>query len=101
MSTSVFLKRITEIHTLIQNESTGPCLELAQQLGISVATLHNTINFMKDEFEAPIKYDRARQTYYYTFKGILDLKFRKYEDINVALNVLQRFIQQEPSHFNP
>ena len=82
MSTAHFLQRIDQLHTLIQKESTGTRHELADHLGISVSTLHNSLNFMMDELEAPIKYDAVRKTYYYTEPGTIQIMFRR---INVSL----------------
>jgi len=87
MSGIHFLERIDQIHNLIQKQATGSRHDLAKRFGISVSTLHNTMNFMMDKLEAPIKFDRVRKTYYYTEIGIIQIKFRKI-DISLTADVL-------------
>ena len=50
---------------LIHAESTGTPKEFAQKLSICVSYLHSQIKDLKEEYNAPIKYTRIRQTYYY------------------------------------
>ena len=65
------VKRIERIDYLIRIKSTGTPSELADKLGISRSQLYQIIKIMKEDFDAPVRYSRARQCYYY----LEDVKF--------------------------
>lgn len=54
------------IHECISSETTGCPDYMAQKFGISKRFLHNILEYMKKDFDAPIAYSRLRETYYYT-----------------------------------
>lgn len=58
------LERIKRIHYLILNHSTGSPKELANKLDISESHLYNLLKIMK-EYNAPIFFDRHKNTYKY------------------------------------
>lgn len=51
---------------LIHAECTGTPKEFADKLSICVSYLHSQIKDLKEEYNAPVKYTRIRQTYYYS-----------------------------------
>lgn len=54
------------IHECIQRETTGSPEYMARKFGISKRFLHNILEYLRKEFDAPIAYSRLRETYYYT-----------------------------------
>ncbi|WP_298116740.1 HTH domain-containing protein [Flavobacterium sp.] len=66
--------RIKKIHKLILEEKTGTPIELADKLSISRSQLYNVIETLK-EFDAPIKYSKKTNSFYYTKPFDLELKF--------------------------
>lgn len=59
------IDRVNTIHKLILNESTGTPEQLAKKIGVSRSSLYNLIEDLKSH-NAPIRYSRCRQTFYYT-----------------------------------
>ena len=64
MSTIKTLERLRQLHLLIDQETTGAPFELAQRMHISERLVYHLIEQLRD-YNAPIKYDRSRKTYYY------------------------------------
>jgi len=64
MSTIKNLERLRQLHLLIDQETTGAPLELAHRLHISERLVYHLIEQLRD-YNAPVKYDRSRKTYYY------------------------------------
>ena len=58
------LERLQQLHLLIENERTGSPKELANRMHISERLVYNLMEQLKD-FNANIRYDRGRKTYYY------------------------------------
>ncbi len=56
---------LNHLHFLIKAEKTGRPQKLSERLGISRATLYNIIDELKI-MDAPIKYSRYRETFYYS-----------------------------------
>ena len=68
-------QRLELLHTLILKEKTGSPKQLAEQLGISRATLYVLI----DEFNSlnmPVSYSRKYETFYYQQDVKLELSFK-------------------------
>ena len=70
------LKNIQLLIEFIDSGNTGTPKKLAKQLGISERMLFKYLDILKSEFEAPIKYNRLKQTYYFTEKGSIDLRWQ-------------------------
>ena len=64
----VNLELLEELNRLILEERTGGTERMSKKLGISKRHLLNYISRMKVHFEAPIYFDRDRNTYLYTKK---------------------------------
>lgn len=58
------LERLQQMHALIRKETTGTPRELARRLHISERLVYHLIEQLKD-YDACIRYDRSRKTYYY------------------------------------
>ncbi len=69
------IKKIIKINDLIASGRSGTPRNMAIQLGVSERMLYHIIKFMKEELDAPIKYDRNKMRYYYDGVGVLDIKW--------------------------
>lgn len=63
----IALIRIQYLNSLIKSKSTGPPKKLATKLNISPRAVHNYVKFMRLK-GAPIKYDKLRETYFYSYE---------------------------------
>jgi len=61
------------LNKLIAQESTGTPEELAGRLKLSRRQVYNLIDLMKD-WEAPIRYNKSRKTFYYACKFDLNIR---------------------------
>lgn len=59
----------------IRQGKTGGLKELAKFMGVSSATMHRAINFLKDEANCPIEYNKTERTYRYKRQGKLQISF--------------------------
>nr|WP_121273810.1 hypothetical protein [Pedobacter schmidteae] len=75
----VDLNRVITIDALIRQKSTGSPDRLAEHLKISRRTLFDTLNFMREQLDAPIVYSKVRRTYVYQDQGSLNFKYKKVE----------------------
>ena len=92
MKLYLYIDRINLINKLISQSKTGNQSELAKRLNISISRLARIIEYMKDQ-GAPIKFNRARNTYYYEsrYSIKIDVKIEKIseqelKDINAGIN---------------
>jgi hypothetical protein len=60
------LALLKRIHENISRESTGSPGCFSEKLGISKRFLHEILEYLKSELNAPIEYSRSRMTYYYS-----------------------------------
>jgi hypothetical protein len=67
------IERLQQIHALIETETTGTPRELASRLHISERLVYHLIEQLKD-YNATIRYDRTRKTYYYEDEFELHVK---------------------------
>jgi predicted DNA-binding transcriptional regulator YafY len=56
---------IIRLHDLINRKATGSRRELAARFKASVSTMRRHLEDFKQDFNAPVKYDKSRLTYYY------------------------------------
>ncbi len=71
-----YIQRINRIDNLIRLKATGTAKELADKIGVSRRMVYNYIETMK-ELGAPIEYDSAKQTFYYSDNGKFYLGYLK------------------------
>ncbi len=66
------MDRISKIDLLISKATQGhisvTSTNISQELNISVATIKRYIKYMREELNAPIKYDIDKKTYFYAEK---------------------------------
>lgn len=65
------IRIIIKLHDYIRLDQTGAPKDLGVKLGISVRTLYEYIAFMKQELNAPVVYERDKQSYKYSSNCIL------------------------------
>jgi hypothetical protein len=102
MSLNDAFRRLNGLNYYIQNKCTGSRSELAAKLEISVSTLQEYINFMKDFLEAPIVYDHYRKSYVYQEDGGLDFAFQRKRDNKLDqefYEYLQKFLSDRELRF--
>lgn len=58
---------IDRLHNLIKRKATGTPEQLSEKFEVSVGTIKNWINILKDR-NLPVKYCRDKQTYYYEYE---------------------------------
>ncbi len=70
------IKKVIMVNELIASGRSGTPRYMASQLGVSERMLYHIIKFMKEELEAPIKYDRNKMRYYYDGVGVLVINWQ-------------------------
>ncbi|WP_158800263.1 hypothetical protein [Pedobacter sp. L105] len=76
------------INDLIQLRVTGSPDELAKQVGISKRQLLKILKDMKESFNAPIKYNSMRKTYYYFEEGFFFFGFQRSKKAEITQAVV-------------
>jgi predicted DNA-binding transcriptional regulator YafY len=61
---------------LIQERNTGTPKELAKKVKISERMVYKYMDELKQEFNAPVKYDKNHKTYYFNGSGVLKLHWQ-------------------------
>lgn len=74
MSTLEQLQIISRMDRLIRREATGSPQNFADSLGISLRTMYNYINLIRD-IGAPINYSKSITSYRYSRNGTLVIGF--------------------------
>lgn len=71
------IERIKRMHVLISSEKTGTPLVFARKLSLSRSQLYNELEVIK-ELDAPVKYCKKRESFYYetSFELILNYSFK-------------------------
>jgi hypothetical protein len=70
------LKILLNIVDLIKIENTGSPADLSRSVNISERMLYKYMEYLKHEFNAPVKYSRKRKTYYFNGNGSLNLRWQ-------------------------
>lgn len=68
------MDRIKKMHLLILNEKTGNPDDFAKTLHLSRRQLYNELEVIKN-LDAPIKYCKKKESYYYSEPFDLELKY--------------------------
>jgi transcriptional antiterminator len=70
------IKNIQLLIELIDQKNTGTPAELSKKLAVSERMIYKYLDILKSEFNAPIKFNRSIQSYYFTEAGSLDLRWK-------------------------
>lgn len=73
------IKKIQIINELISKQRTGKPKEFAAKIGLSERMLYNYLKFLKTSMQAPITYNRLKQTYLYQEPGFLCINIYQLE----------------------
>ena len=65
------MKKILRMDYLIQHKSTGNATEFARKMGLSRSTLFAYLDYMRNDLNLVILYDRYGQTYHYDGPGLM------------------------------
>jgi proteasome accessory factor B len=88
------LARIMRIHEQLQHGRRVNCSTIATMLEVSVKTAQRDIEFMRDQWNFPLEYDRAKHGYYYT-KEVTELPILRVTEGEVmSLLVAQKALEQ-------
>lgn len=90
------LTLLKRIHESISTGATGSPDDFADKFHISKRFLHNILEYLKTEFDAPIAYSRTKGTYYYTQEWefyIGDLRRIKAELIKGVLETINNTVK--------
>jgi biotin operon repressor len=71
-----YFDRLDYLNSLIKKKATGAPEQLARKLNVSERTIFEYLEILKS-LGADIKYNRDRQSYYYTMEGTFDFHFKK------------------------
>ena len=74
MKTIKHIERLQRLHNLIKMECSGAPTEIAERLHISERTVYYLLDQLRD-YDAQIRYDRGRKTYYYEDEFVLKVNF--------------------------
>lgn len=71
------IKNIQLLIELIEQKNTGTPADLSKKLAVSERMIYKYLDILKSEFNAPIKFNRSIQSYYFTEAGSLDLRWKE------------------------
>jgi predicted transcriptional regulator len=71
------IKNIQLLIELIETSNTGKPSDIAKKLAVSERMIYKYLDILKSEFHVPIKYSRTIQSYIFTEKGEIDLKWKE------------------------
>lgn len=72
----MYLKNLQRLIEAIEQQSTGNAHKLSQKLNVSERMVYNYLDVLKNEFGAPIKYNRAMKSYFFTEEGKIELRWQ-------------------------
>jgi transcriptional antiterminator len=73
----MYLENLQRLIEAIEQKSTGNAREIAKKLNVSERMVYNYLDVLKNEFGAPIKYNRAIKSYFFTEEGKIELKWQE------------------------
>ncbi|MBL6445882.1 HTH domain-containing protein [Fulvivirga sp. 29W222] len=81
MKSVKIIEKIEQVDQLLQNGNVGQAKDFAEQLNVSRRTVFNLFKILKEDFDAPVVFDRRSKSYKYAVKGSMVMGFVKEEDI--------------------
>ena len=80
------LKNIQLLINMIGEKSTGYPAEIGLKLGVTERMVYKYLDILKSEFKAPIKYNRAKKTYYFSEEGLINLNWQDEKLVKNKIN---------------
>ncbi len=77
----MYLDNLQRLVEAIEQKSTGNAREIAKMLNVSERMVYNYLDVLKNEFGAPIKYNRSMKSYIFTEEGKIELKWQDEEKV--------------------
>jgi transcriptional antiterminator len=71
------IKKIKYFIHLLEKKRTGTPLEIAVKLNVSERMVYNYVHLLRNEFNAPIKFNKYRKSYQFERPGKLNWKWVK------------------------
>jgi transcriptional antiterminator len=71
------IKNIQLLIELVKQKKTGKPKEIAKKLGVSERQVYTYLEILKTEFNAPIKYCKKEETYFFNEEGELTLAWQE------------------------
>ncbi|MEY5132709.1 MAG: hypothetical protein RLZZ198_713 [Bacteroidota bacterium] len=71
------IKNIQLLIELVKQKKTGKPKEIAKKLGVSERQVYTYLEILKTEFNAPIKYSKKEETYFFNEEGELTLAWQE------------------------
>ena len=59
------LQKLSYLDSLIRQQRTGGCSDLARKMDISRKSAVNYLQILREDLEAPLRFDKHSQNYYY------------------------------------
>ena len=75
MKSNKIIKRIGQTDCLLKTGNTGNANDLARKLDVSKRTVFNLFKMLKEDFDAPIIYDKRTKSYKYATRGNIVIAF--------------------------
>ncbi|MBL6448966.1 hypothetical protein JMN32_21830 [Fulvivirga sp. 29W222] len=75
MKSSKVIERIVQTDRLLQSGNIGNADDFAKQLDVSKRTVFNLLKMLKDDFGAPVIFDKRSKSYRYARKGSIVMDF--------------------------
>ena len=75
MKSAKIIERIGQTDRLLKSGNTGNADDFAKQLDVSRRTVFNLFKMLKDDFDAPVIFDKRSKSYKYATKGNIVMDF--------------------------
>ena len=72
----MYLENLQRLIEAIEQRSTGNAREISLKLNVSERMVYNYLDVLKNEFGAPIKYNRAMKSYFFAEEGKIELQWQ-------------------------
>ncbi len=70
------INKIILIDSCIKKRATGKPEQLAEKLGMTKRSVFNYIKFMREELNAPIEFNKYKESYTYSDSGEFNFKWK-------------------------
>lgn len=87
-------RRLVDLERKIRGNEYPNCLTFAEHAEVTQKTAQRDIDYLRDQLQAPIEYDRKRKGYYYTEKNWFLPSVILHEGSLVALLIASRTLEQ-------
>ena len=86
--------RILEIDEIIRTDSYPNATTLSKRFEVSKSTIQRDMDFLRDRYNAPLKYDEVKHGFYYTDKSFFVKNVLLTEGELFAISIMQPLLEQ-------